>query len=92
MYLYYCPICQSGSINQIIIGIAGKGAQACLYNGGTEAQGSTYFNITAPQKPGVYKIRFRYAPAYQLPNAVKSWWNVDHAPTPQATVGIIAVK
>lgn len=92
MYLYYCPVCKDNSINQIIVGIAGEGAQACLYNGSTEGQGAANFTLTAPQKPGVYQVRFRYAQAYSCQEAVKYWWNVDHAPTAQATVAIIMVQ
>lgn len=92
MYLYYCPVCQIGSINQIIVGIAGEGAQACLYNGSIEAQGAANFTLKAPQKPGMYQVRFRYAQAYSCQEAIKYWWNVDHAPTAQATVAIITVQ
>lgn len=92
MYLYYCPVCQMGSINQIIVGIAGEGAQACLYNGSIEGQGAATFILKAPQKPGMYQVRFRYAQAYSCQEAIKYWWNVDHAPTAQATVAIITVQ
>ena len=91
-YIYNCPFCEMGSVNQIIIGIKGIGAQSCIYEGGTEAQGITHFSLIAPQNPGTYSIEFRYAQANDCAGAIKDWWNVDHPPATSSTVGTIIVK
>lgn len=53
---------------------------------------SVDFALVAPQEPGVYEIRFRYAQAYLPHEAVAHWWNVDQAPTAEATIGRIIVE
>lgn len=91
-YIYNCPFCESGSINQIIIGIKGIGAQTCIYSGSTEGQGIAHFSLIAPQNPGTYSIEFRYAQAYSCADAIKSWWNIDHPPADSSIIGTIIVK
>lgn len=91
-YAYDCPTCQSGSINQILVGIAGQGAQACIYDGATLGGGIADFQLTAPMKPGTYEVRFRYAQDYGCNAALEKWWNTDGPPAADATVGKIIVK
>ena len=50
------------------------------------------FVLVAPEKPGTYEIRFRYAQAYLPHEAVEGWWTVDQAPTDKATIGKIIVE
>lgn len=50
------------------------------------------FSIVAPKEPGTYQVRFRYAQAYTHHEAVAEWWNVDQAPTDEATIGTITVR
>ena len=50
------------------------------------------FAIVAPEKPGAYEVRFRYAQAYLPHEAVSNWWSVDHVPTAQSTIGKIVVE
>ncbi len=50
------------------------------------------FAMVAPEQPGVYEIRFRYAQAYLPTDAVKYWWNVDESPTADATIATIIVE
>lgn len=50
------------------------------------------FVIVAPEKPGTYEVRFRYAQAYLPHEAVADWWSVDHSPTEKATIGKIIVE
>jgi hypothetical protein len=50
------------------------------------------FAMVAPKKPGVYEIRFRYAQAYLPQDALQYWWNIDSAPTEDATIGRIIVE
>ena len=91
-FIYNCPTCGKRTFNQIIIGIANKGAQACLFNGGIQEQGIRNFKIIAPKEPGFYEIRFRYAQDYDCENAIKSWWDRDGVPGQDATVGYITVR
>ncbi|BBD67563.1 hypothetical protein NIES4072_51390 [Nostoc commune NIES-4072] len=91
-YFYNCPTCQSSSINQIIVGIAGEDkAQACIYNGGIKDSGSAKFTLTAPNQPGTYYIRFRYAQANKCNDAL-GWWRVGDEPPVEANIGLIKVK
>ncbi|MEH2244210.1 hypothetical protein [Nostoc sp.] len=84
---------QAGSINQIIVGIGGQyNAQACIYNGSTQGSGSSTFTLTAPNVPGIYYIRFRYAQAYGCDQGALGWWRIDRVPTPEANIGIIIVR
>ncbi|MEB3283067.1 MAG: WD40 repeat domain-containing protein [Lyngbya sp.] len=92
-YIYDCPECQPGSINQIIVGIAGENtAQACIYNGSIKGSGSKNFALTAPLEPGTYYIRFRYAQAYGCEEGALGWWRVGNEPTAEANIGVIIVK
>lgn len=92
-YIYDCPDCQPGSINQIIVGIAGQNtAQACIYSQlGTKGAGSNKFELTAPREPGIYYIRFRYAQAYGCEQGALGWWRVGNEPTAEANIGAIVV-
>ena len=92
-YIYDCPECQSRSINQIIVGIAGENAaQACIYDGGIKDSGSNEFTLTAPKESGTYYIRFRYAQAYGCKQGALGWWRVGNEPTAEANIGVIVVK
>lgn len=84
---------QAGSINQIILGIGGQyNAQACIYNGSIKGSGSSSFTLTAPNVPGIYYIRFRYAQAFGCEQGALGWWRIDKVPTPEANIGIIIVR
>ncbi len=92
-YIYDCPDCQPGAINQIIVGIAGQNAaQACIYSQlGTKGSGSNKFELTAPREPGIYYIRFKGASAYGCEQGALGWWRVDNEPTAEANIGAIVV-
>ena len=91
-YVYDCPNCAAGSINQVILGIGGQDrAQACIYNGPIRGQGNASFTLTAPTEPGTYFVRFRYAQAFNCQDALR-WWTVDGAPPEQANIGAIIVR
>ena len=91
-YEYHCADCSPSSINQIIVGIAGFDAQACLYNGSINGNGKANFMLKAPYQPGIYYIRFRYAQAFGCQDAIKYWWGVDKLPSAASNIGAIIVK
>ncbi|MEZ4264935.1 MAG: DUF4476 domain-containing protein [Myxococcota bacterium] len=93
-FVHHCPGC-GGSINQIIVGVAGEDrAQACIYNGGGQSGGwqRANFTLSIPDAPGVYEIRARYAQAHHC-GAAMGWWRVDrpHGPGGESTIGLVFV-
>jgi len=84
------------SLNQIIVGFEGEGAKACLFHGfapkNGQVKGEKIFTFHAPEKPGEYDMRFRYAQAYNPHDAVKDWWGVDGTPPETASIGKVIVK
>lgn len=91
-YIYNCPNCKSDAVNQILVGLAGRSAQACIYNGGAHGDGVANFLLKAPAKQGTYDVRFRFAQANNCEEALKNWWNVGTAPTKETTIGQIIVR
>lgn len=69
---------------QVIVGLNGIGAQDGICEGS--------FTLIAPQEAGIYEVRFRYAHAYDLEEAIENWWEVDKAPPSQATIGLVIVS
>ncbi len=91
-FVYDCTDCTAGSQNQILIGLAGRGAQACIYSGGIQGEGRADFELTAPPYAGVYCIRFRPSQAASSRHAINNWWNIDGAPPATATIGALIVQ
>ncbi|GEM_PF-2796477 len=91
-YAYNCQNCNSSLGNQIIVGLAGRSAQACIYNGGMQGQGSADFQLKVPAKPGRYEVRFRGLQAADCTEALKAGWNADNTPTKETTIGKIIVS
>lgn len=92
-YAYNCPDCKPELGNQIIIGLANRSAQACIYEGGAQGQGSASFELKVPVKPGKYEIRFRALQAANCAEALKAGWGADNSPARENTIGrIIASK
>ena len=87
-----CPQCKADSTNQIIVGLAGRSAQACIYNGGMHGDGVADFLLKAPAKQGTYDVRFRLAQAPNCQEALKNWWNLGSSPSEEATIGHITVR
>ncbi len=90
-----CPRC-GNAINQIIVGFAGAPeAQACVWNGGARSNGweHTQFTLVAPNEPGDYEVRVRYAQAYGCERGALGWWRVDrpNGPGPESTIGVVHV-
>lgn len=69
---------------QVIVGFEGIGAQDGINSG--------CFNLIAPEQPGIYEVRFRYAEAHSLEDAIAYWWKVDSTPPWQATIGLVIVS
>ncbi|MBX3709727.1 MAG: hypothetical protein KIT56_07310 [Gammaproteobacteria bacterium] len=88
-YHYHCPNCYQSLNNQIIIGLAKRSAQACIYNGGPQGEGSTNFTLKVPAKPGKYEVRFRGLQAMDCNEALKAGWNADNSPSKETTIGLI---
>lgn len=91
-YSYHCPNCKSGRGNQIIVGLAKRSAQACIYDGGTEGQGSANFVLKVPAKPGRYDVRFRGLQAADCTAALQAGWGADDSPAKETTIGTITVS
>lgn len=91
-YNYNCPSCDRSLNNQILIGLARRSAQACIYNGGPSGSGSVQFTLKAPAKPGTYDVRFRGMQAMDCADALKTGWNADNSPSGQTTIGTIIVS
>jgi len=90
-YTYHCAKCNPTANNQILVGLAGRSAQACIYDGGNTNQGTANFELKTPAVPGAYEVRFRTAQAENCQEALKSWWSVDGTPSQNATIGKIEV-
>jgi hypothetical protein len=91
-YSYHCPRCAQDTNSQIIIGLAKRSAQACIYNGGSQAQGAADFSLKVPAKPGKYDVRFRGVQAADCDEALKAGWHADHSPAKETTIGTIIVS
>lgn len=91
-YQYHCKQCYQSLNNQIIIGLANRSAQACIYNGGPSAEGAAEFKLKAPAKPGKYEIRFRGLQASDCQAALRAGWNADNSPSKSTTIGVITVS
>lgn len=88
---YDCPACNATSNNQILVGLAGRSAQACIYDGGNKGSGTASFTLKTPAVPGTYDVRFRSAQAENCQAALKTWWTMGSAPSKAATIGKITV-
>lgn len=91
-YDYHCPDCKENLGNQIIIGLAKRSAQACIYNGRSDGQGIANFVLKAPAKPGKYEVRFRAVQTLDCNEALKAPWNADNSPTKETTIGMIVAS
>jgi len=91
-YAYHCSNCRQDSNNQIIIGLANRSAQTCIYNGGPQGQGAANFELRVPAKPGRYDVRFRGLQAQDCAAALKAGWGADDTPPQETTIGKIIVS
>ncbi len=91
-YIYHCKTCKSDLNNQILVGLGGRSAQACIYNGGAQGQGAADFSLKAPAKPGKYDVRFLPMQAMDCNDALKKGWDADSSPSKETTIGTIFVS
>jgi hypothetical protein len=91
-YKYQCNQCDKTLNNQIIVGLANRSAQACIYDGGTQGEGIAEFKLKAPAKPGKYDVRFRGLQAVDCNAALKAGWRADDSPPKSTTIGVITAS
>lgn len=91
-YVYHCSKCKSNLGNQIIVGLAKRSAQACIYNGGLQGQGMANFSLKVPAKPGRYDVRYRGLQAMDCDEALKAGWSAEDTPSRETTIGTITVS
>ncbi len=78
----------------MVIGIKGAGAQDCITHslGFWDSKGKGNFTLVAPEKPGIYEVRFLFTDAATCDEARHSWKSGLDVPSSAATVGIIIVE
>jgi hypothetical protein len=91
-YKYQCSQCYKTLNNQIIVGLANRSAQACIYDGGMQGEGVAQFKLKAPAKPGKYEVRFRGLQSVDCNAALKAGWTADDSPSKATTVGVITAS
>lgn len=91
-YAYHCATCYKDLNNQILIGLAKRSAQACIYDGGPNHEGSAEFTLKAPAKPGRYEIRFRGIQSADCQTALRASWSDENSPPKKTTIGLIVAS
>lgn len=78
----------------LVIGIKGLGAQDCVtHNFGIwDSKGKGEFTLKAPEKAGVYEVRFFFTEGLTCDGAREAWNTAQDKPTAAATIGIIIVE
>ncbi len=87
--------CSSICFYRVVLGINGEGAQTTIGNtlGAIAGKSKEHFVLIAPEKPGLYQLRFRTVEKFTETEALKAWVD-DHGDEPSATttIGFIYVK
>lgn len=78
----------------LTVGIKNEGAQDCVTHnlGAWDSKGRGKFILKAPEKPGIYEVRFLFTEGLTCANARETWNSDDEKPSASATIGIIIVK
>jgi hypothetical protein len=87
--------CSLSSVYRIVVGLQGEGPQAVIGNelGLVAGKSKEEFALIAPQKAGIYQIRFRAVEAYLESSALDAWKDQNgNEPDGTTTIGIIVVK
>ena len=82
---------ESWNLHHIAVGIKGQDDPICITHsfGVWDKNGKACFTLKAPEKKGVYEVRFDYQEAMLCSDAAKAWRKNN--PSAKATVGIIIV-
>ena len=80
--------------HHFIYGLHRDGPQNCLLHsiGLVNDEGSTSFTLKAPEKTGVYQLRFCHATGYGTFDDVKDQWWDDESSTSETIMGIVIVE
>ena len=78
----------------LTVGIKNQGAQDCVtHNFGVwDSKGRGRFTLKAPEKPGIYEVRFLFTEGLTCARARDAWNSKDEKPSSAATIGIIIVE
>lgn len=87
--------CSIFGLYRIVVGIKGVGPQAVIGNesGLLAGKSRETFTLKAPDKPGIYEIRFKSVNAYLQSTAIHAWQDeAGNEPDGTTTIGIIIVQ
>jgi hypothetical protein len=78
----------------LVIGIKKEGAQDCITHnlGMWNSKGHGHFTLKAPEKPGIYEVRFMFTEGLTCARARDAWNSDAEKPSSAATIGIIIVE
>ena len=78
----------------LVIGIKKEGAQDCITHnlGMWNSKGHGHFSLKAPEKPGIYEVRFLFTEGLTCARAREAWNSGNEKPSAAATIGIIIVE
>lgn len=78
----------------LVIGIKGQGAQDCVTHnlGMWDSKGRGKFTLKAPQKAGLYEVRFLFTEGLTCEGAREAWNSGQCQPSAAATIGVIIVE
>lgn len=85
---------ESFHLYHLTVGIKNEGAQDCITHnlGMWNSKGRGHFTLKAPEKRGVYEVRFLLTEGLTCANARDAWNSNKEKPTSAATIGIIIVE
>jgi hypothetical protein len=78
----------------LVIGIDGEGAQDCVTHtiGICNSKGIGNFKLTAPEKAGIYQVKFMFVEGLTCSRAQELWNSGEKEPSSEATIGVIIVE
>lgn len=87
--------CSLFGLYRIVVGIKGEGAQTTIGNelGLVAGKSREKFQLVAPEKAGIYQVRFRPINSCFKSKALEGWKDEEgNEPDAKTTIGIIIVK
>lgn len=80
-------------LKHLIIGLHDDGPQKCVLDtlGINDTNGKAKISLIAPEKPGVYQVRFSFSERLTKSQAMKDWWKGE-GPSAKTIVGIVVTK